>query len=295
MKGFVTIATGWERYYILAYNLLLSYRFHSKSAGPFGIMCDRQNQWTEYFDDVIIIDSPVYCYIDKLHILDMSPYDETIFIDADCLIYRDLNPLWDMFKEGPDVGVLGVTYPLNSDKGWWDVKDLGELKEKVDYKMICQGGMYYVRNNGSSLPSFIETCRFIQEHYFEYHFNMCGDVLEDETVLTLASCVHHFLPVKDWAEVFAYYPFVRLHHHDILSGNVVFDWLVEYPEKIFKDSFLIHFGTANTLNTWAYKKEVFKLNNGRQGLDYYVAFCFFALSHARKRIIQEIKKLLNIK
>ena len=294
MKGFVTIATGRDRYYILAYNLLLSYRLHSKSAGPFCILCDRQNMWTAEFDDVIIIDSPANDYVDKMRILDLSPYDENIFIDADCLVYRNLTPLWDMFKEGPDVGVLGSTYPLNSDKGWWDVKDLGDLEEKVDYKMTCQGGMYYVRKNGPMLPSFRKTCLYIQEHYFEYHFRMCGNRLADENILCLASCVHHYLPVDDFVNIFAYYPYVRLLDQDILSGTVIFD-LREDPDKRFKDSFMIHFGTAIALNRWLYKKEVFKLKNGRICLRNFGPFCVLWLSHAGKKIIMTIKTCLNTK
>lgn len=278
MKGFVTIATGRDRYYILAYNLLLSYRLHSKSAGPFCILCDRLNMWTAEFDDVIIIDSPANDYVDKMRILDLSPYDENIFIDADCLVYRNLTPLWDMFKEGPDVGVLGSTYPLNSDKGWWDVKDLGDLEEKVDYKMTCQGGMYYVRKNGPMLPSFRKTCLYIQEHYFEYHFRMCGNRLADENILSLASCVHHYLPVDDFVNIFAYYPYVRLLDQDILSGTLVFDGL-EYPGKLFKDSFMIHFGTANALNRWVYKKEVFKLKRGPVGLSNLWDYLLLRINH----------------
>ena len=293
-KGFITLATGNEQFYKMAHNLLLSYRYHTKSKTPFAILCDRRNEWTAEFDDVIVIDYPTYSYVDKMRILDLSSYDETIFIDADCLIYRDLTPLWDIFKDGPDVGVLGVTYPLNSNQGWWDIKDLGELKEKVSYKMTCQGGMYYVRKKGSMLPSFIETCHFIQEHYFDYHFRMCGDKVADENILSLASCVHHYLPVKNWVDVFAYYPYVRFIDLDILSGTVVFDWL-EYPGRLFKDSFMIHFGTTNALNRWEYKREVFKLNKGGLNLLNYCELFFLRLSHAGKKVILTIRNRINHK
>lgn len=293
-KGFITLATGNEQFYKMAHNLLLSYRYHTKSKTPFAILCDRRNEWTAEFDDVIVIDYPTYSYVDKMRILDLSPYDETIFIDADCLIYRDLTPLWDIFKEGPDVGVLGVTYPLSSNLGWWDIKDLGELKEKVSYKMTCQGGMYYVRKKGSMLPSFIETCYFIQEHYFDYHFRMCGDKVADENILSLASCVHHYLPVKNWVDVFAYYPYVRFVDVDILSGTLVFDGL-EYPGKLFKDSFMIHFGTANALNRWEYKREVFKLKKGRLSLRNYGELFLLRLSHAGKKVILTIRNRINHK
>ena len=52
-KGFVTIATGKEMYYAMARNLLMSYRFHNHGGPPFAIICDRENNYTEDFDDVV--------------------------------------------------------------------------------------------------------------------------------------------------------------------------------------------------------------------------------------------------
>ena len=46
-KGFVTLAVGDERYYKLAFNLLLSYRYHNKSSIPFAIIADRKNKYTD--------------------------------------------------------------------------------------------------------------------------------------------------------------------------------------------------------------------------------------------------------
>ena len=41
-KGFVTIATGKEAYFILAYNLLNSYRKFTKEPLPFAIITDKE-------------------------------------------------------------------------------------------------------------------------------------------------------------------------------------------------------------------------------------------------------------
>ena len=54
-KGFVTIATGQERYYKLARNLLHSYRLFAKDPFPFAIISDRENEYTSEFDKVIVI------------------------------------------------------------------------------------------------------------------------------------------------------------------------------------------------------------------------------------------------
>ena len=293
-RGFITVATGRELYFKMAHNLLLSYRYHAKTPVPFAILCDRRNEWTADFDQVVIIDRPANSYFDKMRILDLSPFDETIFIDADSLIYRDLTPLWDLFKDGPDVGVLGTVLPLDDGTGWWDIQNLGELGGRVDYKIMCQGGIYYVRNSGKDLPAFIETCRFIEKHYLEYHFRLFEDSFSDEMIISLASCVHHFKPLKDWVDVFAYYPGVNHLSADILSGAVKFRWCF-YPERLYKDSALIHFGTANARYKWLYHKEVFKLEQGAIRVsnigNYFFKYADYCLLRIKHAIEKRFKKL----
>ena len=258
-KGFITVATGSEKYYILAYNLLRSYRYHSKSPMPFAILCDKHNVWTEVFDEVVIIEDPAFSYYDKLRILDLSPFDETIFIDADSLAYRDLNGLWEYFKDSPDIGFVGRIWPKDSEQGWWKQDNLGELKNKVDYQVKCQGGIYYVRNNGTNLPTFLETCQYVKEHYTEYRFTMCTDVLSDETIISLVAAVHHIHPVCTWETLFAYYPFLWYLSADIRKERLSYS---DSSGKFIKSGFFIHFGTPNTLGMHSdglYYREVYHL------------------------------------
>lgn len=260
-KGFITVATGQTHFYVLAHNLLLSYRYHSRKPMPFAILCDRKNEWTADFDEVVIIDNPAYSYYDKLRILDLSPFDETLFIDADCLAYRDLNGLWDYFKDSPDIGLAGRVWPKDYAHGWWKHENLGALQDKVDYQVKCQGGLYYVRNNGKDLPAIMETCRYIEEHYQEYHFSIFEKVLEDETILCLAAAVHHLRPAVAWDELFAYYPETRCLSANIRTGHFRHIWK-DGPGKPNNKASFIHFGTLNTLcpqSDGIYYREVYRL------------------------------------
>ena len=92
-KGFVTVATGNTMYYIMARNLLLSYRHFATDPLPFAIICDRTNRYTDCFDDVILLRDPTRSYNDKLLLPSLVPYDQTIFVDADCLTYTALNDM----------------------------------------------------------------------------------------------------------------------------------------------------------------------------------------------------------
>lgn len=56
-QGFVTIATGDERYYHMALNLLHSYRQNCSQPMRFALIADRHNAFTEEFDDVVILEN----------------------------------------------------------------------------------------------------------------------------------------------------------------------------------------------------------------------------------------------
>ena len=254
-RGFVTIATGRKEYYVLARNLLLSYRFHTKSPLPFAILCDRGNPLTQDFDDVVIIDSPTRSYTDKLRILDLSPYDESIFIDADSLAYADLNGLWDYFRDAPPFGLLGDVFPADTDQAWISLENTGVFQDKLKNLLICQGGIYYVRKDG--LTDFKNTVDYILKHYNEFKFKKFVNTLSDETVLTLACAVHGYLPPCPWPEVFGYYPEIkRIFKSDIRDGvlDYVFNWQTDGKQHLENGKYILHFGNKNTRG-WLYALE----------------------------------------
>lgn len=89
-RGFVMLATGDIEYYKMANNMLKSFLLHNPKT-KFAIICDRENKYTSYFDDVVILDYMNGDYRDKFSLLVASPYDENFFIEPDCLIYRNLD------------------------------------------------------------------------------------------------------------------------------------------------------------------------------------------------------------
>lgn len=264
-RGFITVATGRREYYVLAHNLLLSYRFHTKDPLPFAILCDRENALTRDFDDVVVIDSPKRSFTDKFRILDLSPYDESIFIDADSLAYSDLNGLWDVFKDAPPFGILGRACPPDSDRVWLDPGNAGIYKEKLEYLIICQGGIYYVRKDG--LKDFRDTVDYILGHYAEFKFRLFPSVPSDETIFSLACSVHRYLPPCTWSHIFGYYPDIkRFYGLDIRSGvlEYIFNWQKEgkhYPEN---GSFLLHWGSVATRSK-PYILEAERLRSASEG------------------------------
>lgn len=105
-RGFFTIATGNEKYYRFANNLLKSYRLHNEKY-PFAILCDRENEYTKDFDQVVLLADVKNNYQDKFRMLIDTPYHEGIFIEPDCLIYRDISCFFDMLAKESDLSSFG--------------------------------------------------------------------------------------------------------------------------------------------------------------------------------------------
>jgi hypothetical protein len=213
---------------------------------PFAIICDRENEYTSGFDTVIVMDHPQSNAFDKLRLLDLAPYAETIFIEADCLAYRDLNGLWKIFKDGPDFGTLGPVLPLDYEKGWIFRDFLGPYQGRIQQQYLHQGGVYYMRKD--RLEAFMQTCRDIYLHREEFHFRLPNE----EPIFALACTLHGFKPPKDWIDVFCYYPAVTVLRMDIKKG--ILSFALPYRPVSPPGLFLVHWGTDNTRKP-LYKRE----------------------------------------
>ena len=246
-KGFITIATGKEEYYALARNLLRSYRRFCPAPLPFAILADRENEYTAEFDDVIIFpDGASNSYLDKLRLAEFAPYDETIFIDADCLAFGDLNVIFDHFKDADDFACFGRVLPLDDKTGWFEYENLGELKEKVSYVVGLHGGIYYMRKGALSRKVMADAMGFIP-NYKQYGFRGKFD-LGDEPLVALAMAVNGCHPIPFIPEDICCY-WEHEHHMDIDITQAKATVDGRY------DTILLHWGTRFTRGL-QYKKQL---------------------------------------
>jgi hypothetical protein len=193
-RGFVTLATGDAHYRKLAANLLRSYRLHTENPLPFALVTDREGPDTDAFDHVILRPGAGGNYLDKLDLFDVLPFDNTIFIDADCLAYGDLNVLFDWFESADDVSCHGRVLPLSDKTGWFDYENLGSLQSQVSYGVGLHGGIYYIRKTEKAKEVF-ETAKKLAEHYGDYKFRGNFPTPGDEPLIALAMAVHGCRPI----------------------------------------------------------------------------------------------------
>lgn len=184
-RGFITLATGRDMYYEFAKNLLLSYKLFCDDPYPFAIMSDRENEVTAMFDDVVILENPTVSYFDKFELLTRAPYDETIFIDSDCLAYADLNDFWKYFADADDFSAAGTNYPLDSARGLFNYEEIGAYRDRVSCKPDIHGGLYFIRRGETCNAIYKDSC-YIAEHYNEFKWPDFCAPNADEPVLCLA-------------------------------------------------------------------------------------------------------------
>lgn len=223
-KGFVTIASGRDAYYKMASNLLTSYRLHSKEPLPFTIVCDRENKWTEAFDNVVVRTDLSMNYMDKLSILSNPPYDENIFIDADSLAYRDLNDLFALMpREG--VACVGRKLPTtDTENGWFAFDNIGVYKNRVRFIPQMHGGIIFFRNDNLTARIHADSIH-IAANYSNFKFRYFQKPA-DEPVLSLAIAANSGCLVEveemDTANIYAFYPSVAKVISDMPSGMLTY-------------------------------------------------------------------------
>ena len=261
-RGFVTIATGTDNYYKIAVNLLQSYRYYAEDPEPFAIICDRTNEYTDLFDKVMIMDDPCFHYVDKLRLPEFLPFDETIFIDADCLAYKDLNCFWDIFKDAEVFSVFGRNYPKGYQYGWFREEDVGEYRDRVSYIPDFIGGVFYFRKT-DELEKFYEIVKHIKATYNDYKFRQF-EKLADEPTYALAMSVCGFKTMDDKSPDICFYPHTTYFESDIAEGKV--NYKDKYMKKrgLISEAYMVHWGSGNTRRS-TYLMEVYRLNHLLRG------------------------------
>lgn len=295
-KGFITIATGKEQYYEIARNLLRSYRFATKNPLPFALLCDTENEYTKEFDDVRIFDEAKCNYLDKLEMYALLPYDINIFIDADCLVYRDINRLFDIFENADDFSCFGRVLPLDDKTGWFEYDNLkDEMKSQIDYVVGLHGGIYYMRKTDLCKNVF-DSAKAFSEDYYSYGFKGKFTNPGDEPLIALSMAVNKCKPIPhDLSAIFCYWECengIKLN----LKNNSAY----VVPENIYTD--IVHWGTRFT-KTPIYLKQISALNLLRDGkpniilafsdFKYNIIIFYNRVLNFVKRVLNKIKRVLK--
>ena len=296
-KGFVTVATGNQRYYKMAVNLLHSYKYCSSSPLPFAIIADEHNEFTKEFDDVCIFNEAKCNYLDKLEMYDYLPYDINIFIDADCLVYRDINRLFDIFENADDFSCFGRVLPLDDNTGWFEYENLNaDLQKQIDYVVGLHGGIYYMRKT-EKCKKVLDDAKTFSLNYADYKFKGKFETPGDEPVVALSMAINKCKPIfHDFSSLICWWE-----HENLFKLNITNHYAYCIPLNTKTD--IVHWGTRFTRSI-PYCKEIAALELNLQGADekelkksnkHYEKLAFREKTNKLKtRVINKIKRTLKI-
>jgi hypothetical protein len=144
-EGLITIAYGPEKYIRMARALALSYR-RQNQLRPFAVVTDDSNtKDLEHYFDVVIPLNLTYGagVVQKLNLDRYSPFDETLFVDSDCLFYKSPERIWRLYA-GKDFTV----------RGWRYLTGRTEYEKKSPYEFVRDTPDFLRQNNITRLPHF---------------------------------------------------------------------------------------------------------------------------------------------
>ncbi len=251
--GFFTMATGKDLYYKLAANMYRSYKAHGGKL-PFAIVCDRHNKYTKLFDKVIILDDVQNNYLDKFKLFLNLPYDENFFIEPDCLIYRNIDSIFNLFKNSPDFFAFNVTYADLTHDGWFvPPEPITRKYPQLNYFWGFNPGYMYFRKKAvmkSIYEDCLEIAGYLQEcsEYKNHPKLFFEGTLRDDPViwLSVAKNIPDLVQNIDISKIGMPVSLPGSSIVNISQYKEKLDIIDEYDGTRYDNNFLLHFSTRRT-------------------------------------------------
>lgn len=199
-QGYITLATGPRAYIEMAVNLLLSLRVNDPHR-PTCIVIDEgaefPPEFRPYVDHVVHL-APKAGYhgcLNKLRLHELSPFDESMFVDSDCLLVKnDMDRHWRKFA-APGFSIAGGKVT----SGQWYGFDIAQVLKQLGapYMVKMNSGVFYFRKGPETQTFFDTTARLVETHprlLGSYHRNRLQ--LADEPFIGAAQGVLGITPLS---------------------------------------------------------------------------------------------------
>ena len=262
-KGFLTIAIG-DKFRSLAKCLIKSYRL-SQSKTPFFVVSDRADrELGELFDGLVVDQSEgnLAGFLHKLNMYENSPCRETIFIDADCIITKNIDHYWEIFAQsGQSVSVFGTQG--SREKGADSFFDFAHVSAQygIEEFPMFNGGVYYFRRGDTAERVFAEAKDLVPAYDALGCRRLRGNINE-EPLMSLGMAIHGQRATRD-ADNTAMFCTPGLTHLeiDVLEKKCRF---LKHGTPVFPST--MHWGTDITEKSYIYRRESLKVSGLFRGL-----------------------------
>jgi hypothetical protein len=264
-KGIITLAFGSAKYLRMGRGLGMSIRRLNEDVN-LAVVTDGERNRFPMFDRVIPY-NPAYGegVVQKLHLDKYTPFDETLFIDSDCLAYRDPEGLWRIYREAEGFGVLAWNYKDRTDCHPFIDADLGDVFDAVGVSRMpfFNGGLYYFDSSHAAGRVF-EEARRIYEMRDEIGFqDFRGAPVNEEPVIALAleRTGVSALPFYGGKYMNTCLGADNLGKINVLNGSSHYSKSGSQTEPC-----IIHFNTPSVQNGYVYRRELARLELEHRGM-----------------------------
>lgn len=253
-RGIVTMAFGPERFIEMAKWFAMSLKVNAPQL-PTAILTDSHDaELTQLYTYVIPYQPTMGNYMEpKFHLDRFAPFEESLYVDADCLAVTDLNKLFDLFR-GQYFGIPGWRYLTRTDQD--PNVDVAQVLDHFGLSSLAKfnGGCYFFRRSPET-TAFFSTARDLFSKAKSLKIgSYSGGGFSDEPLFALALGIHGlsltptgtggpWTPIDSRGRI----------HLDILEGRSHF---CKEGLEVFPD--IIHFPFGYR-ECWAYRREVWKL------------------------------------
>lgn len=262
-RGIAVLLFGHQLYLDLTKKLALSIRLNSPGI-PLAVITSFDDPELNELFDFVLPHEPGFGYgvIQKLSIDLYAPFEETVFIDCDCLVFGNINDMWEKFRH-VSVGVVGDMVQ----KGYW-YTDIQALCKKTGHAAIprTNTGLVFVRR-GDEATRIFERARQLLPEYKEFGFHAFRDHVSDEPLIALSLAEYGIEPVEDDKRFYVtvenvYGPFAM----DVMKGYCRFQTYsfdTGKMELMATSGRIVHFPGRNR-EQFIYKRELWKLGIWRR-------------------------------
>jgi hypothetical protein len=268
-KSVLTIATSKKIYVDMACNLAMSFLlWNDKSSIKFFLVTDSPQFIPQKLKQKINIiqiaeGEAGKGFSSKLSIDRFSQSNQTLFIDADCLVYGNLNPVFDSFK-GHQVSVIGDNRYNGKNVGF--CKDIEEVMANtgIQYFPLLCGSIYYFLK-GEITTRIFNHARSLLGSYSDIGLVELRNKENEEPLMAIAMSKFDQNPIKDTGLIKADRMFYEFLHTNVLSGKAKL-WndknipVPEYSTLILSRPLIVHFNASHT-ESFEYQSEVIRLRN----------------------------------
>jgi hypothetical protein len=192
-KGLITIAIG-KKYALQAKYLAYSCMLHAPNLIR-AVITDTPDILDNYYD-IIIPYNPEYGdpFATKIKLYLYTPFDKTLFMDADSLVLHPIDMYWDFLSEN------AFAYEGKAlSEGFWyfDIKKTAQ-QIQVPWIPKFNSGMFLFKKNELSQNIFAMACDYLENNSaFDIPF-FRGKMLPDEPFFAMALTKHGIEPVEEY-------------------------------------------------------------------------------------------------